>query len=1470
MDVRCSRIRRQIKCFIILSLAIFVSSDTSVLAQKAEWIWSPKQSVKGGLQSQGECFFRKKFTLIRPEQAEIEFAAGDEYEIHINGRLVTRGQSFGTMTKIDVKSHVVSGVNVMAVRVKHHEGDKVGLSLTFRCKEKDEIRWRGLATDGSWKTRLTPGEYWKLPTYNDMGWLAAQTLKGQDKTAIAKSPTKQTPTNPQKPWVANDSNPASRNPAQAQNSASNSIAAKTKPVEVIRITGKQKQTQDKSIVNSAKTKVDQQTQRAIEKALAQSTAKASDKSNADANTENASAENTSAKPNNKVQSKLATDLSSSPKTNPATQSKPDLSQATASAAKPKVKIETAQALPAMADEDPAPPKINSPVKPKVVMANAKPQQEKPDATKPAKKGQVNFEIDDEFTIQKVLAPSETGSLIAMEFNEFGKLLLSREGGPLLIADPTVPLGHPERIRTYCPDVTNCQGIVPLNGDVFVTAMGPKGMGLYQLSDVDKNGQLEVQKKLLGFTGEPGEHGPHGIQLGPDGMLYVIVGNGSQVDTTVSDASPYRHFYEGDLIPRYEDPGGHAKGVKAPGGTVIRCSLDGTNVERVCGGIRNAYDLVFDHQGELFIHDSDMEADAGMTWYRPTYVYHVPHGAEFGWRSGWSKFPQHFVDQTPAVVDTGRGSPTGAVLYQHLQYPIRYQNTIFLADWSEGRILALRTKPSGAGFTATTETFLKGRPLNVVDLAIGEDGSLYFCTGGRGTEGGVYRVVWNGDVPENMLNFDTELAKVIRHPQPNAAWARQNIAQLKLALGESWGSSLEGVANEKRNSTNVRIRAMQLMVLYGPVPSESLIASLSRDEKPEIRAQIARLCGLKDDTFSEVALNRMIGDDNPLVRRVAGESMLRRKLEPELSAILPLLSSTDRIEAMVARRLIERIPAERWEDDVFTTEDKRLFIQGSVALMTADPTLDRAYQVLARASKFMEGFVNDYDFVDMLRTMELALVRGEIDPAKVPGLVIRIGNEFPSSNSTINRELVRLMAYLKAGDLNGRIEEYLTSDDVSIEDKVHFGMFMQSVGPQLTSGARLTLIDAMEKAVTADGTGGSYRYYLERGIQDLSKSITLSDVKSVLEHGHEWPSAAIAAFYKLPEKVDSETVNLVIEMDQNFRSQKSLDATAKQCRLGIIAILARNGDDASMAYLRQLWEQEESRRGDIVIGLAEQPEGENWAYLVSSLPLLDDLTGKEVMQKLAAVPRKPREARHYRDTIELGYRLRQQGATEAIQLLKHWTGEELETDGKNWDAQLADWQGWFQQTWPHEPALSLVSTSKPVAGLTTDIVLSNLESHGLGDIENGMAVFAKAQCATCHQFEGNGQGVGPDLSAIANRYSLREVVEATVDPSKVIPPRYASKKILTIDGNQFVGMAVEQADGSYFLLQKDGKRIRIAASEIEEIQASDTSAMPHGLLNELTNEEVRDLFSYLMQVPEQPQSQQAGSPSVSSILTGKVR
>jgi len=68
------------------------------------------------------------------------------------------------------------------------------------------------------------------------------------------------------------------------------------------------------------------------------------------------------------------------------------------------------------------------------------------------------------------------------------------------------------------------------------------------------------------------------------------------------------------------------------------------------------------------------------------------------------------------------------------------------DWAYGVIHAVHLTPRGSTYEGRSEVFLQGRPLNVTSLDFGPDGSMYFVTGGRRTQSGLYRVTWTGELP----------------------------------------------------------------------------------------------------------------------------------------------------------------------------------------------------------------------------------------------------------------------------------------------------------------------------------------------------------------------------------------------------------------------------------------------------------------------------------------------------------------------------------------------------------------------------------------------------------------------------------------------------------------------------------------------------------------------------------------------------
>lgn len=1057
-----------------------------------------------------------------------------------------------------------------------------------------------------------------------------------------------------------------------------------------------------------------------------------------------------------------------------------------------------------------------------------------------------FQIQKGFGVQRVLNDDQVGSVIAMTFNEFGHMIVSREGGPLLLVFDKDEDGVPEHVRTYCDKVKSCQGILALNGEVFVTGEGPQGSALYRLTDTDRNGTLEQVTAIVKFEGHGGEHGPHGIRLGPDGMIYVAVGSHVQAVGNQGVGETLIDTYEGDLLPRYEDPGGHGRGIQAPGGTVIRTNADGSIVERVAGGLRNTYDLVFHPTGGLFVHEADMEADVDTAWYRPTSLYDVTEAGEFGWRTGWAKWPEYYFDRLPDLLDTGRGSPTGAVCYEHYMYPVRYHNSLFLADWSEGRILNVRLKYRGSGYIADSEVFLKGQPLNVTDLEVGPDGALYFCTGGRGTAGGVYRVIYKGNIPDRMKNIGTGIAAAIRQPQLESAWARQEIASIKRELGERWGQLVAGVAYSNDNPSHYRTRAIDLMQLFGPVPSEDLVLELSRASNEAVRSRAAYLMGLHPDERSSKRLIGMLGDNDLRVCRAACEAILRSGTLPKTTdEILPLLAEEDRTLVFVARRVLERMPVEIWRDEVLSSTDERISIVGMLALVNADPTEETCLKVLERSSELMTEFLSDADFVDVLRLCQVALHRGNIDPDRVTALREQIAEEFPAGDDRMNRELIRLAAYLKADSVAQRALEFLSGDAEEI-DKTLVAMCLHFLSDDWNPEQRFQILKYYENAANA-ASSGSLSMYLMAVTRDFAESLSDDDVKAILEQGAVWRNAALAAIYKLPRPIDDATAEILRSLDLQLVQQPHPGDTERRLRTGIIAMLATAADEESGAYLRSLWRSEPERRAVVAMALAQNPDGENWDYLVRSLNVLEDQAADEVVKALKTVRVATDDPMAIRQLILLGLRSeKQDGDFENVErLLEHWTGMQRPEKAAQ---SMRPWQKWYAKMYPDRTPAELPTGDESRWDFDQLVDYLDSDAGRFGDPVHGSAMFTKAKCAQCHQFGDQGIAIGPSLTGIARRFSKREIVESILYPAHVISDQYASKKVLTLDGRIFIGMVSQRDAQSIEVRDANNEVTIINESKIDQILPSNSSIMPNGLLDELSLQEISDMMAYLGVIP----------------------
>ena len=148
---------------------------------------------------------------------------------------------------------------------------------------------------------------------------------------------------------------------------------------------------------------------------------------------------------------------------------------------------------------------------------------------------------------------------------------------------------------------------------------------------------------------------------------------------------------------------------------------------------------------------------------------------------------------------------------------------------------------------------------------------------------------------------------------------------------------------------------------------------------------------------------------------------------------------------------------------------------------------------------------------------------------------------------------------------------------------------------------------------------------------------------------------------------------------------------------------------------------------------------------------------------------------------------------------------------------------------------------------TDL-LAKVEAPLAGrDFENGKRMFAVTQCFKCHRFDGIGGMVGPDLSAVGRRFSKHDLLEALLEPSKVVSDQYQATIFQLVDGRVITGRVVN-LNGNQYMVQEDmlnpGRLTSFKVDDIEEMKASDVSMMPAGLLDTLTEDDVLDLMAYL--------------------------
>jgi len=135
-----------------------------------------------------------------------------------------------------------------------------------------------------------------------------------------------------------------------------------------------------------------------------------------------------------------------------------------------------------------------------------------------------------------------------------------------------------------------------------------------------------------------------------------------------------------------------------------------------------------------------------------------------------------------------------------------------------------------------------------------------------------------------------------------------------------------------------------------------------------------------------------------------------------------------------------------------------------------------------------------------------------------------------------------------------------------------------------------------------------------------------------------------------------------------------------------------------------------------------------------------------------------------------------------------------------------------------------------------------------NFERGRQLYGAVGCAACHRFVNDGGSVGPELTGVVGRFSVHDLLESIVEPSKVISDQYGAINIRKKDGD-IVSGRIANLSGSGVNVVEDmfdpGRMTNVRRADIESMEPSTVSMMPEGLLNSLKEDEIQDLAAYLL-------------------------
>jgi len=1082
---------------------------------------------------------------------------------------------------------------------------------------------------------------------------------------------------------------------------------------------------------------------------------------------------------------------------------------------------------------------------------------------PAEAGEaepIGLRVPKGFEVSRFADDSLAHDIYSMTIDAKGRVVVSGRGYIRILVDSDGDGTADKAIPFADGPKTGAQGMYFHGPDLLCT--GDAGLIRYR----DRNGddRADGPPDLFLKLRSGGEHDSHSIQRGPDGWWYLVSGNYAGIDETyvTRPTSPIR---------------------KPLAGTLMRLAPDMSGGEIVADGFRNSYDFAFTGQGDVLLYDSDGERDISLPWYRPTRVFQALPGSHAGFISRSWKRPAEFADMPPVVAKLGRGSPTGVVAYRHTQFPKKYHGALFVLDWTFGRVMALPLTAHNGRLTSTPISFMTGVGqfgFAPTDAAVGPDGSLYVCVGGRGTRGVVYRVRYQGTAGKSadvrVVPAHNPLLTCLRAPQPLSSWSRAKWVPQAQSLGRDLFRQAAG--DETRPAAD-RIRAIEILTeLFGGLDTADLV-KLAKSKSPEVRARAAWSHGRTHTARpNSILLQPFVEDAHPLVARFALEALSgaggETDFKPLIAGLALQMNSDSRVVRQAAARLVGRLAppayrklAEKLRDAPpqaqFALAYGRIVRSGSTdrysleiamkALEGKKSITKKSIAVKLEAARLMQIGLGDLGPRDKRAAVydgyasriDLAPYERLLDPYRT-----RLAALYPTGHRLLDRELARILSMLRP--YNTELLDKLlakTTDRSNPVADIH----------QLIVASRIPV-----------GRTDSQRSKIATALVNLDKKI--HDRK--LRQDSNWDDR-IGEMYAELVRLDSGLPVAILhhpdigrpghvlflnQLDEKYL-QDAVDVFAKRIRADddypwsndVVYVLGESKRPKDWDLLRAQFDNF-ALRSAVLIVLAYKPDARDRSRFLTGLESsqLEVLTA--CIDALSKLPKSAAATEQFA-LVEALRRLGQSKPEfllreRIVKLLRRNTGKEFGfvLGAKGYRSQqqaVTRWTDWLAQAYPKESKQRFGRAAADLERLKT--AMTNV-TWTAGDPGRGFTLFKKRGCAQCH---GGRRSLGPDLAGVAGRFSRKDLFAAIVFPNRDVSPRYQTTMIQTDSGKVYSGLIVYEAVDGLLLRDATGRTFRIEAADIESRRVLKASLMPVGLLKELQPNDLADLYAYLQSLGRRP-------------------